>query len=87
MYAHQPTMEQLFAQLGLATEPAMIERFIMTHRLSDGHQPLEQANFWIADQAAFLHEEKENDAEWAVLIDRLDSELRACHTTRAGLSS
>lgn len=80
MYTHQPTMEQLFAQLGLASDPAMIERFIMTHRLSDCHQPLDQAAFWTTNQATFLHDEKENDAEWAILIDTLDSELRNCHS-------
>ena len=70
-------LQALFAQLGLADEPAQIAHFI------DQHSPLQQdvrladASFWNPAQAAFLREDLLEDADWAEAIDELDTCLRA----------
>jgi len=70
------TLEVLFAQLGLPSQPADIERFVQAHRpLPDGID-LAEASFWSAGQAQFLREEIAEDAEWAEVVDQLDAMLR-----------
>ena len=70
------SMGNLFAQLGLPSEPTAIEDFIATHRpLGDG-VALYRAPFWSASQRAFLKEEIIEDADWAAVIDDLNGRLR-----------
>jgi len=74
MDSHRHTLPQLFAQLGLATEPQAMDRFVATHVLPDG-MPLADAPFWNASQAAFLREELKEDADWAPVVDELNTML------------
>ena len=38
--------------------------------------PLENAAFWRAGQAQFIHEAIAEDADWAEVVDHLDAQLR-----------
>ena len=68
---------ELFAQLGLANDNASIERFIASHApLPDGMR-LEDAPFWSTAQAQLLREERQDDADWAMVVDRLNVALHA----------
>lgn len=67
----------LFKQLGLAEDPAGIERFIGLHAPLPQDCPLADAAFWSPAQAAFLREEILEDADWAEVVDQLDVLLRA----------
>ena len=66
----------LFAQLGLPSDEAAIQHFIATHSPLKGDIYLADAPFWTASQAAFLKEEKLEDADWAELVDQLNLALR-----------
>jgi hypothetical protein len=78
------SMTNLFNQLGLPSAPADIEAFIEAHRpLAEGLK-LDAAPFWTASQAALLREEILQDADWAGIIDRLDSGLRRTDPDGAG---
>jgi hypothetical protein len=70
------SMGNLFAQLGLPSEPTAIEDFIATHRPLDADVALYRAPFWSASQRAFLKEEIIEDADWAAVIDDLNGRLR-----------
>ena len=70
------TINNLFAQLGLASDDASIAQFIQTHRAARD-VVLSEASFWTPAQAAFLREEILNDADWAEVIDQLNAELHA----------
>jgi len=70
-------LSELFRQLGLPDDGTSIERFIATHRPIDGSIRLADASFWSASQAQFLREEIGEDADWAEVVDALDSRLRA----------
>lgn len=72
-----PTLNDLFAQLGLPSETADIDRFISTHNPLPDNVPLHEAPFWTPAQAAFLKEEVSEDSEWAELIESLNVRLRA----------
>ena len=69
------TLGTLFQQLGLPNQPKSIDAFINNHSLSD-EIPLEHAAFWNAAQAQLIKESIEQDADWAVVVDQLDSQLR-----------
>jgi hypothetical protein len=70
------SMTNLFSQLGLPATPADIQAFIESHRSLAAHQVLHEAPFWTSSQAEFLREQVQEDADWAGVIDRLDSGLR-----------
>lgn len=70
-------LDNLFAQLGLASDPTSQNRFIAQHAPLSPDLPLAAAPFWNSAQAAFLREEILDDADWAEAIDELDSRLRA----------
>lgn len=70
------TMSALFDQLGLPSAPAAIEAFIAAHRPLDDAVRLYQAPFWSKAQSDFLRDEILEDADWAMVIDELDSDLR-----------
>ena len=51
--------------------------FVATHRPLSDRVLLADAPFWNASQASLLREEKAKDGDWAVVIDILNSLLRA----------
>jgi hypothetical protein len=78
------SMTDLFNQLGLASKPADIEAFIEAHRPLAAGLKLAEATFWTVSQAGLLREELLQDADWAGIIDRLDSGLRRPDTDGSG---
>jgi hypothetical protein len=72
-------MSSLFAQLGEANDEQSITRFIKNHAPLDGAVQLHEAAFWTAAQAGFLCEATLDDAEWAAIVDALNSELHQRH--------
>ena len=66
-----------FAQLGLPADQPAIRRFIATHSPLAAGIELADATFWTAGQASFLREEIVRDADWAEVVDQLNSALRA----------
>ena len=70
------SMSNLFAQLGLASEPQAIDAFIASHGPLPEAMRLADAPFWTPAQAAFLREGLLEDADWAEVIDQLDARLR-----------
>lgn len=82
----EPTIHpfsELFAQLGLPNDTASIQRFIATHsRLPNGMR-LEEAPFWSPAQSQLLREERLDDADWAMVVDRLNVALHDDGTSPA----
>jgi Protein of unknown function (DUF2789) len=67
-----PSMHDLFAQLGLPNEESDIQHFVSTnHPLPEGMR-LADAPFWNESQARFLREEIREDADWAEVVDQLN---------------
>lgn len=64
----------LFAQLGLAADPASIRAFLSTHSLPAG-MALAAAPFWNVGQSDFLSQALDDDGDWAELIDALATQL------------
>jgi hypothetical protein len=69
----------LFAQLGLPSDPGAIDAFIAAHRPLPPGVRLADAPFWSPTQSAFLAEELQVDADWAEVIDELNVELGQAH--------
>ena len=76
MNATNPTINELFDQLGLESDDKSINRFIERHRGLDSRVKLEKAPFWNEAQADFLRKAWVDDAEWAEVIDQLNNRLR-----------
>ncbi|EIK94606.1 hypothetical protein PMM47T1_20993 [Pseudomonas sp. M47T1] len=75
METEQPNLGTLFAQLGMDSDPASIDRFISAHPLQ-GDVKLIDAPFWNERQARFLKEELRADGgDWAIPIDELNVRL------------
>jgi hypothetical protein len=72
-------MSSLFAQLGVANDEQSIARFIKSHAPLESDVQLHEAAFWTAAQAGFLREATLDDAEWAAIVDALNSELHQRH--------
>jgi len=70
-------LSSLFEQLGLASSQQEIQYFINKNKPVPGTVELDQADFWSAAQASFLREAKQQDADWAEIVDRLDAMLRS----------
>jgi hypothetical protein len=70
------SLASLFDQLGLDSSDQAIETFIDENRPLQGNIELHQADFWSASQASFLKQEKDEDADWAEIVDQLDAQLR-----------
>ncbi|AZF40346.1 hypothetical protein C4J87_0154 [Pseudomonas sp. R1-43-08] len=70
------SLSSLFKQLGLADDPASIERFVAVHSPLKPELKLADAFFWTDSQRAFLREEILEDADWAVVVDELNVMLR-----------
>ena len=71
------SMGNLFAQLGLPSDEAEIDGFIAAHAPLSEAVPLASAPFWSPSQACFLREEILDDADWAEVIDQLNTRLRS----------
>jgi len=69
-------LSTLFEQLGLENSDEAIETFISRHKPIPHHVLLHEADFWNTGQAAFLKEALDEDADWAIVVDSLDSMLR-----------
>lgn len=66
---------ELFAQLGLPSDDAGIRAFIEQHRPLPAETLLADAAFWTPSQAALLREQKQQDADWAEIVDQLNLAL------------
>jgi hypothetical protein len=72
-------MSSLFAQLGEANDELSITRFIKNPAPLESNVQLHEAAFWTAAQAGFLREATLDDAEWAAIVDSLNSQLHQRH--------
>lgn len=72
---HHHLLGELFRQLGLPGNPAAVNDFCARYRLGRG-VALADAPFWTAQQAQFLREAWEADADWVSTIDALAARLR-----------
>jgi hypothetical protein len=70
------TLSSLFGQLGLDAQITSIDKFITVNRTIPRNVELHEATFWNASQASFLKQMKDEDADWAGIIDQLDVMLR-----------
>ena len=73
----------LFEQLGLDSTGEEIDAFITTNGPLAGSVELYKADFWNTSQACFLKQMKDEDADWAGIVDQLDVMLRRRHTCYA----
>jgi len=70
------SLTTLFDQLGLDSTDRAIQIFIDDHRPLPGSIELHETGFWNASQASFLKQAKDDDANWALIVDQLDVLLR-----------
>ena len=70
------TLNCLFDQLGLPSNDDDIAGFIERHKPVGDAVYIHQMSFFNESQQAFLQEAVENDADWAEVIDTLDSLIR-----------
>lgn len=76
----EPTVHpfsDLFAQLGLPEDHHSIQSFIASHGPIPDGMRLEDAPFWTPAQSQLLREERQDDADWAMVVDRLNVALHA----------
>ncbi len=71
-----PTMQDLFAQLGLPNAPHEMRAFVARHRPLDLAIQLKDAPFWTPSQAALIQQKLSEDSDWALLVDGLNAQLR-----------
>ncbi|MBT9515513.1 MAG: DUF2789 domain-containing protein [Methyloversatilis discipulorum] len=71
------SMEDLFDQLGLPSDPQSIEGFIALFGPIDNGTKLHEATFWSPAQAAFLRDALNQDADWSDTVDSLNAEMHA----------
>ena len=69
-------LNSLFDQLGLDSTDAAIEDFIKSNRPLPGNIELHNADFWSSSQASFLKQVKDKDADWAEIVDQLNTMVR-----------
>jgi hypothetical protein len=70
-------LSDLFRQLGLADDPASINRFIAAQRPLRPGVALADAPCWNASQSRLLRESLAADADWAEVVDALNVALSA----------
>lgn len=70
------SMNKLFEQLGLDSSDQAIERFVVSAEPIPSSMALWEAPMWNESQARTLQQMKEEDADWAVVVDELDVMLR-----------
>lgn len=72
----QPSMTNLFLQLGLDADDKAIAAFIGSHQLpADVH--IVEADYWNRGQRQFLAESIGADARWTTIVDQLNESLHA----------
>lgn len=71
------SLAALFDQLGLESTEAAIMWFVKAHGPVPDAVPLHEATCWSPSQAGFLKQAKEQDADWAEVVDQLNVMLRA----------
>lgn len=76
MITAEPTMTNLFDQLGLDSSPEGIKQFILSHRL-EKDTLLVDAPFWTDAQRALFSQQWHADATWALVVDQLSEALHA----------
>jgi hypothetical protein len=76
MYSPTHSIHYLFDQLGLDSSDQGINAFVTKHGSLPANVKLYQANFWTEAQAAFLKQMIDEDADWAEVVDELDTKLR-----------
>ncbi len=76
MQSPDHSLESLFVQLGLDNSDNAIAAFIAAHKPLPHKILLHEAGFWNASQAEFLKQAIADDADWAIIVDRLDALLR-----------
>ncbi|MGB2680592.1 MAG: DUF2789 domain-containing protein [Candidatus Competibacter sp.] len=69
-------LNQLFDQLGLASDEGAINAFIREHRPLPENVSLEKAPWWTSAQAGFLREAFKEDSDWAAAVDELNAMLQ-----------
>ena len=74
MITTEPTMTNLFLQLGLDASEQGIARFIESHQLA-ADVLMADAPYWNDAQRQFLAEQLKADAVWAVMVDQLSESL------------
>lgn len=70
------SLAKLFKQLGLDNTEQAIQGFIKKNTPLSSKVKLHEANFWNASQSSFLKQSKDDDADWAEIVDQLDAMLR-----------
>lgn len=73
------SLTSLFDQLGLGSTDQEIESFVKKHSPLPGDIELYNADFWSSSQASFIRQAKDEDADWAEMVDQLDVMLRVPH--------
>ena len=76
MELHNHSLEKLFEQLGLDSTDEAIQDFINQNSPLPGHVELHKASFWTPSQASFLLQSKDDDSDWAEIVDQLNTMLR-----------
>ena len=76
MEAPMHSIVSLFDQLGLESTQQAIDDFIDKHKPLASNIELSQAEFWSDSQASFIKETKDDDADWAEIVDQFDTMLR-----------
>ncbi|NBQ68831.1 MAG: DUF2789 domain-containing protein [Nitrosomonadaceae bacterium] len=76
MNSNHHRFTELFLQLGLPSDANGIKRFLDTHSPLESSIRLEDAPFWTNAQSTMLKEEILNDADWAEVVDQLNTALR-----------
>jgi hypothetical protein len=69
------TMTELFNQLGLPSDEASIQSFILQHDGVCRTCGLAQAPMWSLSQRTFLQEAVAQDADWALVAEALTAAL------------
>ena len=74
MDLQQPSMPDLFAQLGMASEEQQIDRFFASHQL-DNETTVVEADFLASHQKIVLLQMRLEDGQWAEVVDEMDARL------------
>lgn len=76
MYPPTHSIHSLFDQLGLDSSDEAIDSFVTKHGSLPANIKLHQADFWNEAQGTFLLQMTKEDADWAEIVDELDTRLR-----------